>query len=194
MSPRPPHLPSLSDEELVERYRHSHDNRYIGELYVRYDRLVYGVGLKYFKDHDAASDVLMAVFEKLMTDLKKHPVETFRPWFYVLAKNHCLQVLRSASRARDRKERYADDLRSVESGDGEHPTARDREFWLEAMETCITRLSPDQRTCVELFYLEQLSYDEIGERTGFSFKQVKSHLQNGRRNLEKCMPRETDDE
>lgn len=194
MSPRPPHLPSLPDEELVERYRHSHDNRYIGELYVRYDRLVYGVALKYLKDHDAAADALMAIFEKLMDDLKKHPVETFRPWFYVLAKNHCLQMLRSSKRARDRQERYADDLSSMESAAQEHPTAEDRERWLQTMESCLPQLKDDQRTCIELFYLKQMSYKEIGEQTGFSFKQVKSHIQNGRRNLERMMRSETDDE
>jgi RNA polymerase sigma-70 factor (ECF subfamily) len=34
-----------------------------------------------------------------------------------------------------------------------------------------------------MFYLEKLSYHDIETRTGFSFSQVKSHIQNGKRNL-----------
>jgi len=34
-----------------------------------------------------------------------------------------------------------------------------------------------------LFYLEKLSYQQIMEQTGLTFIQVKSYIQNGKRNL-----------
>ncbi|MET0394719.1 MAG: sigma-70 region 4 domain-containing protein, partial [Chitinophagaceae bacterium] len=40
-----------------------------------------------------------------------------------------------------------------------------------------------QQQCVTLFYLQKKSYAEIGEMTGFSLMQVKSYIQNGKRNL-----------
>jgi RNA polymerase sigma-70 factor (ECF subfamily) len=36
---------------------------------------------------------------------------------------------------------------------------------------------------VERFYLHQQSYQQIAEGTGYSLSQVKSHIQNGKRNL-----------
>ena len=74
----------LSDEELVHRYRNSHDTAYIGELYVRYTHLVYGVCLKYFRNDADAQDAVMQIFEKLLLELKKHHVETFRPWLHTV--------------------------------------------------------------------------------------------------------------
>ena len=89
---------SFSDQELVERYRETHGLDLLGELYQRYMELVYGVCLKYLKDRDQAQDSVMAIFEELVTKLKKHEVDNFKAWLYTLAKNHCLMRLRSEKR------------------------------------------------------------------------------------------------
>jgi RNA polymerase sigma-70 factor (ECF subfamily) len=47
----------------------------------------------------------------------------------------------------------------------------------------IETLNEEQRKCIELFYLEQKSYAEVVEITGFSLNNVKSYIQNGKRNL-----------
>ena len=54
---------------------------------------------------------------------------------------------------------------------------------LELMNRALHELSEDQKRCVTLFYLEKVSYQEIASRTGFSLMQVKSNIQNGKRNL-----------
>ena len=51
------------------------------------------------------------------------------------------------------------------------------------MERAITALKDEQRTCITLFHLDGLTYAEVATRTGFSLEEVRSHLQNGRRNL-----------
>ena len=47
----------------------------------------------------------------------------------------------------------------------------------------ISVLKPNQANCIKMFYYEDKSYTEIAELMGFSIKQVKSYLQNGKRNL-----------
>ena len=47
----------------------------------------------------------------------------------------------------------------------------------------IENLKEEQRNCIELFYFENKSYQEICSYTGYSIMQVKSFLQNGKRNL-----------
>jgi len=44
-------------------------------------------------------------------------------------------------------------------------------------------LSEEQRICIELFYLKDKSYQEVAEITGYTLNQVKSYIQNGKRNL-----------
>jgi RNA polymerase sigma-70 factor (ECF subfamily) len=61
--------------------------------------------------------------------------------------------------------------------------AEDKEFILNHLKDSIDELKEDQRTCIELFYLKECSYQEIALVTGFSLNEVKSHIQNGKRNL-----------
>jgi RNA polymerase sigma-70 factor (ECF subfamily) len=51
------------------------------------------------------------------------------------------------------------------------------------MEEMIPLLKADQRICVELFYLKELSYQQISDQLNLSLMQVKSAIQNGKRNL-----------
>ena len=48
-------------------------------------------------------------------------------------------------------------------------------------------LSYEQRVCIQLFYYEDKSYREIADETGYSDKEVKSYLQNGKKKLEKLL-------
>jgi RNA polymerase sigma-70 factor (ECF subfamily) len=58
---------------------------------------------------------------------------------------------------------------------------------LELMEQSLQELGKEQKLCVILFYLEKRSYQEIAAATGFSQMQVKSYIQNGKRNLKLLM-------
>lgn len=53
----------------------------------------------------------------------------------------------------------------------------------DLLEKAIEELSPEQRQCVTLFYLQKNSYQQIADKTGYSLMQVKSYIQNGKRNL-----------
>ena len=58
-----------------------------------------------------------------------------------------------------------------------------REEQLTHLEEALQLLNEEQRLCLELFYLQQKSYQEVSELTGYDMKQVKSYIQNGKRNL-----------
>ena len=47
----------------------------------------------------------------------------------------------------------------------------------------LMQLPEPQQKCVTLFYLSKKSYQQIAEATGFSLMQVKSNIQNGKRNI-----------
>jgi len=54
---------------------------------------------------------------------------------------------------------------------------------LDVMEESLHELNAEQQQCVTLFYLGKKSYQEIAGQTGFTMLQVKSYIQNGKRNL-----------
>ena len=174
----------MSDEELVERYRNSHDTAYI-ELYVRYTHLVYGVCLKYFHSDADAQDAVMQIFEKLIVELKKHHVETFRPWLHTVVKNHCMMHFRKEAAANKKEAQLINNVKaSVENIEPDHQdTELEKEQMAKYLSNGLTGLKEEQRRCVELFYLKDRSYQQIAEETGYSLNEVKSYIQNGKRNL-----------
>ncbi len=174
----------LSDRELVERFRYSYDNAYIGILFQRYTHLLFGVCMKYLKNEERAKDAVMDVFEKVMADLRRHDVEDFRPWIHTVTKNHCLMGLRAERSKQNRHGDYVHYIRMIVETDeplhlnGTAQAQADNELY-----AAIEQLKDGQRECVRLFYFEGKSYEQVEQITGFTYNEVKSHIQNGKRNL-----------
>ncbi len=178
----------LPDAALVERFKQTGDVAVLGTLYERYMDLVYGVCLKYLQDGERAKDSVLQLFEELIVKVQKHEIETFKPWLYQVAKNHCLMQLRS-----DKKfVKAAVDISVVQKEEPLHLNGEpDGEARLETLQHCLATLNTEQRQAVELFYLQGKSYKEIVPLMGIDVAGVRSFLQNGRRNLKICMDKKT---
>lgn len=170
----------LTDAELILLYTQQNDKKSLGVLFERYYHMVFGVGMKYMKNSDAAKDIAMQVFEKLIVDLKKHKIDFFKSWLYRVASNACLMELRKNKTITKPLEENL--LGSMENETELHQI-EEKEKMLVNMEQELENLPPDQQKCIKLFYLERRTYNDICEVTGFSFKEVKSFIQNGKRNL-----------
>ena len=182
-------LPSLTDQELVTRYKRSDDLTALGELYQRYMELVYGVCLKYFKEPETAKDSVMQIFEELVSKLKKYEVENFKGWLHQLAKNHCLMQLRTPRNLKTVE--FKTEL--VQSEENVHLNGvLEKEENFKKLEYCLGTLTDDQQAAIRLFYLDGKCYNEIVEITGQEWNQVRSFIQNGRRNLKICMEKSFD--
>jgi RNA polymerase sigma-70 factor (ECF subfamily) len=178
---------TLSDDELVKAYRVTGDKTHLGELYTRYAHLVYGLCLNYFRDREQARDAVLSLFEKLFVSLQKNQPENFKMWLTFVARNHCISELRKQKTQRERTENYLRDEEEPLFDESAAENAEKREEKLKKLEDAVTALGEEQRKCVELFYFKEKSYQEISELTGFSEKQVKSYLQNGKRNLKQYL-------
>jgi RNA polymerase sigma factor (sigma-70 family) len=173
-----------TDSELVLAYKSSGDLGILGELFQRYMELVYGVCLKYLKQPENAQDSVISIFEELVVKLQKHEVDNFKSWLYTLAKNHCLMRLRS-----EKKQPFVNiDVELMQSGENVHLNGElEKEENFKKLDYCLGQLQEEQRTAVELFYLQGKCYNEIAEITGIEWNKVRSYIQNGRRNLKICM-------
>ena len=179
---------ALSDEELIAEYKQTSDNKYIGELFHRYTHLAFLVCMKYLKNEEDSQDAVMNVFAQLIEGLKRHEVKQFKYWLHTVLKNHCLGVLEKQKRLpTEHKEFWENETESMEFGGNvaliEEEDDDLKETQIQHLEKAILQLNQEQRICVELFYLQDKSYQEVSEITGYEIKQVKSYIQNGKRNL-----------
>lgn len=177
----------MTDQDLLEKFHADHDNEWLGVLLRRYTLLLLGVCMKYLKNEEEAKDSVQQVFLKVIQELQKYRVEYFKSWLYMVAKNHCLMKLRE----KQGKLTVEINDRHTDQQDSESDL---QELWqndnkLDLMESALRELNPEQQQCVTLFYLQKKSYQEISEATGYSMMQVKSYIQNGKRNLKLLIER-----
>ncbi len=176
----------MTDSELLYQYKKDGELAHLGELFSRYKSLVYSVCLKYLKDRDESKDAVMQLFEKLIQTLKHHEVDNFKSWLYVTTRNHCLMHIRA------RKGKFTQEF-SHEVMENQlllHPEDEpELEGNLTKLEKCIETLVNEQKQCIQLFFLQEKCYKEIVQFTGFDSNQVKSFIQNGKRNLKICIER-----
>jgi RNA polymerase sigma factor (sigma-70 family) len=176
-----------SDEDLVLAYQQTSNAEVLAQLYQRYMELVYGVCLKYLQVPQDAQDSTLMIYTELTDKLLKHEVQNFKSWLYTLAKNHCLMRLRSQKG----KKMVMIDPALMQSEETVHLNGvLEKEEQLKQMEYCLEQLSPQQKTAIELFYLQGKCYNEIAAQTHLEWKEVRSFIQNGRRNLKICMDKQ----
>jgi RNA polymerase sigma-70 factor (ECF subfamily) len=177
-----------TDKDLLEEFRASGDMELLGELYSEYMHLVYGVCLKYFRDREESKDAVMQIFEKLIFEIPKHNIGNFRNWLHVVTRNYCLMQIRSQKSNDERLNEWINETQIfMENNQDLHPIDDNESDMDKALEDCIERLKNEQRDCIRQFYFENRSYNEIAINLDLDEKKVKSHLQNGKRNLKLCL-------
>ena len=171
----------ITDNELLEYYYKDDNPEWIGMLLERYTLLLLGVCMKYLKSEAEAKDAVQQVFLKVLTEVtKKYEITYFKSWLYMVAKNHCLMKLRG------QQGKYVTEIRdhhAPAAGAEEKDDILQNEQTFVYLEEALQELNEEQRQCVILFYLQKLSYQQVADKTGYSMLQVKSYIQNGKRNL-----------
>ncbi|MEZ4721046.1 MAG: sigma-70 family RNA polymerase sigma factor [Flavobacteriales bacterium] len=172
--------PAKSDEERYKVFLKKGSREELAVIFRKYMTLVFGVCMKYIGEKHAAQDATMEVFEKLLSHHPKAEVQNFRAYLFVVSRNHCLMKKRGDKPV----------LIEISQADMEltmevHPIDKDEQE--AALNKCLAELKDLQKTCVELFYLSKKSYTEISSELKVTLNAVKSHIQNGKRNLKLCI-------
>jgi RNA polymerase sigma factor (sigma-70 family) len=180
LKPYQQNLEKMADEELINHYKSSGEPYYAGILFQRYTEYLAIVTYRYLKKQVDAEDALMEVFEIILKDLKFHTVLSFKGWAYSVTKHHCLKKIKSSN---DKKFKPESALKQIadDSPSDVDPYLLDNQ--LMELKKAITHLGHEQGLCIDLFYLQEKSYKEVSNITGYSLNEVKSYLQNGKRNL-----------
>jgi RNA polymerase sigma factor (sigma-70 family) len=173
------------DDEIIALFKQTRDSFYIGILFDRYSHLVFAVSMKYLKNEEDSKDSVLRIFEKLSSDLITYEIQYFSSWLHTVTRNHCLKFI-------EQNKHYnvpPDNLPNQIDDDEESF----QKTYLPHLEEAISKLNTEQRTCIELFYLQKMSYEEVSAMTGFTMLQVKSYIQNGKRNLKIILLKKLDD-
>ena len=171
----------ITDPELLEKFYADHNNVWLGILLQRYTLLLLGVCMKYLKNQEEAKDGVQQIFLKVIQELHKYKVDYFKSWLYMVTKNHCLMKLREKQgkamvEINERLTIKPEEETNLQS-------LIENEHTLELLEASLKELNVEQQQCVTLFYLQKKSYQEVSDETGYNLLQVKSYIQNGKRNL-----------
>jgi RNA polymerase sigma factor (sigma-70 family) len=175
----------VSDTTLLEKFYTDGNNHWLGVLLQRYTILLLGTCMKYLKQEEKAKDAVQQIFVKCLQEIPKTKIAYFKSWLYMVAKNHCLMQLRKPDLLLIEQNEFVgdDSFLTIEQ-------AITKEHQLTQMENSLQLLNTEQKTCVTLFYLHKKSYTEIHEITGYSLLQIKSAIQNGKRNLKIMMEKQ----
>ena len=147
--------------------------------------------MKYLKNEEEAKDAVQQVFLKVINELHKYKVDYFKSWLYTIAKNHCLMKLRDKGKL---PFEINENMIQAKVDDSILDEAIEKDAVLNKMEIALEKLNKEQNICITLFFLEKKTYQQIALETGYTVMQVKSNIQNGKRNLKIQMQRMQSDE
>ncbi len=174
--------PLQEPEVFAEDFRVNGDTKSLERLFQAFRHLIFLICFKILKNRHDAEDVTNDMYIVLNDKLKENQVEYFKAWLSQMTRNKCYNIIRDRGRERDRFEKFKIESPSfMESGRlwglrGDNDISN-------VIKRCLKKLSSEQQQCLEGFFYDERSYHELADHLGLSYKQVKSHLQNGRRKL-----------
>lgn len=179
---------SMSDDELINYYKLHQDNECVGELYKRYTGFTFTICLKYLRNTEESREAVLEIFEELIEKLLVYDVRNFKSWLHSVARNYCLLSFRSKKSQDNFVENYKlHQTNFMEHDEFLYPNYISKEENYEKLENNLVKLKYEQRVCIDLFYLQNKSYVEVSKITGYSMHEVKTYIQNGKRNLKILM-------
>ena len=171
-----------SDEELMLAYCGG-DTAAFGELFSRYAPMLERVLRRFGPSKDQLADLVQQTFLQLhraRNDFR--PDGESRPWLMTIAFNLAREQWR---RARRRPEAELD--ATAESKHAHQPDDQRRFELRRDLSHAIQQFPNDQQEVVRLHFVEELSFDEIGEKVGATAGAVRVRAHRGYTALRKLL-------
>lgn len=160
------------------------DNRQFEAIFYRMKDRLFRYALRFVIDRDTAEDVLQDVMTKLWQKREDaDKIENIEAWLMVLTRNRSLDILRK------NKENHVPVDEAISLSDKEPIADKllENEDMMNILQQCLNQLPEKQRTVFHLREIEQMSYDEIAETTGFNLDDVKVSLFRARKHIQRMI-------
>lgn len=178
---------SLTDEQLLLRYRESGNRELFTQLVKRYERELYSYLCRFLGNSESAEDVFQAAF--LQVHLKCEQFEEgrrFRPWLYTIATNQAIDSQRRQKRhnaiSLDSSGRTGEDdevcrlVNLLESNEDDPFVHAERIEKCESVRATLDNLPDSMSAVVQLVYYQGMKYREAAEVLNIPVGTVKSRL------------------
>ena len=178
-------MDALSDEQCMIRLDGPEVEAAFAQLYGRYGRTVFGVGLKILGDRSLAEELIQEVFLKVWRSSSTFDPSrgSFSTWLFRVTRSVALDLYR----------KRANRVRPVLEGDSHIAAVKDRsagpqeivdDSWLSwRVSRALEVLDTPHREVIELAYFGGLSQKEISLRTGVPLGTVKTRTAKAFRSL-----------
>jgi len=152
------------DADLVKRLQ-NRDQRAMGDLYDRFDKLAFSVVLRIVRNQAIAEDLVQETFLRIWTRVDGFDPQrgSLSAWVLTVARNRAVDYLRSLEGRQQE--------RTTELGRMDEPSVFDdvekdllNSDRARMLRDAFSRLNANQRTVIELAYFEGLSQSEMAER------------------------------
>ena len=153
-------------------------------VFDRYYRLMFGVCLRYYSDHDRVKDIVQEGFLKVFSNIEGYTSKgSFEGWMKRIMVNTAIDFIR--------KEKASPEELTAE-GTLEYSNDEEELSFLETEEEQITiqhvlaamkQLTPVYRAVFNLYVFDNLTHQEISQQLGISVGTSKSNLAKARRNV-----------
>ena len=179
------------DAELIQRVLDGDDTAF-STLVKKHQKPVHALAWRKTGDFHVAEEITQDTFLKAYQNLStlKEP-QKFASWLYVIAANYCkmwrrkkrlsTQSLEDTDNAELEKTAYSGYV-IAENEQGAVETQR------EVVKKLLAKLQESDRTIITLYYLGEMTYEEISEFLGVSVASIKNRLYRARRRLKKEEP------
>jgi len=165
---------NLQTQELTERP--------LNELFQNYWTEVYSFAKKKTKDHHKAQDLTCETFTKAFIKIESYnPNKQFKNWIFTICRNTFLDSTRKASN----KFSYLEDLSYFQINDTALSPEKKmilKEKYINLLQE-IAQLENHDEEIISLFYLKDLSYEEICKELNISYSNARTRLNRAKHRL-----------
>lgn len=171
-------LISQTDKEISESA--------LGELYDRYNRLVYSLAIKIVGDNKVAEDIIQEVFLSVWNKANTYRVDEakVRTWLTSITRNRAIDELR---KQRIRPEHYSVGWDEVSYRSFDTPTNPEETTEInlqrDRVQNAINQLPEEQRQALTLSYFYGMSHSEISEKLNEPLGTIKTRIRLGMQKL-----------
>jgi RNA polymerase sigma-70 factor (ECF subfamily) len=186
-------LEHQSDEQIVALAR-ERNPEYFGDIVLRHQERIFRFVRGIVNNEQSAEDLTQQTFEKAFIALNAFDIKKkFTTWLYAIAKNEAFSYLRSQKIRRtvsldaenpDDQTTLADTIADPRPG-AESEMVRSAD--ISKVKLAIQALKPAYRAAVLLYYVDELSYQEIAESLRLPINTVRTHIRRAKQTLEKYL-------
>ena len=174
---------SMSNGELISQLQDGKLSA-LGELYNRHRRMVYQTAIAITGEREAANDLLQDVFLQLHRFVNYvDPSRPLEPWLYRMTANLAYSWVKRNHRGRRVLKEITGWFLGNSSEETPHDPVEERDEW-EQVQRALLSLPIQQRVVVVMYYLNDLSLQEIAQTLDVPLGTVKSRLHYGRLTLQ----------